>query len=163
MIDLTKSLLPSVLVALFGLLLLRKLEEIKSDVARRSDFNQKWAALFFDASNALMVSVEHIMTYAFLLICDKDEKSPKRLEWQEEMNNALDVLVENRYRIDRLSTLAASKGQDSQKAADELFDSVRVLFNSKRVDLGEIKSKITKFNHAVRAAHSEMIASRKNS
>jgi hypothetical protein len=154
--------LECLLVAL-GWFFLRRLEQIKLEVARHSDFNQKWADLFFNASNALMVSVEHIMTYAFLLISDKDEKSPKRMEWQEEMNKALDVLVENRYRIDRLAVLAASKGPVSQQAADDLFNSVRELFNSKRINLNELRDKIDAFNRAVRDAHSEMIASRGNS
>jgi hypothetical protein len=160
-IDLAKSLLPSVIVALIGMLLLRRLEGIKSEVSRRSDFNQKWADLFFDASNALMVSVEHIMTYAFLLVSDKNENSPKRIEWQQQMNEALNVLVENGYRIDRLSALAASKGPAAKKAADDLFESVKELFNTKRVNLGELRDKINTFNRTVREAHSEMIASRK--
>lgn len=98
-IEIVKIVLECLIVGL-GWVFVRRLEQIKSEVGRHSDFNQKWADLFFNASNALMVSVEHIMTYAFLLISDKDEKSPKRTEWQEEMNKALDILVENRYRID---------------------------------------------------------------
>jgi hypothetical protein len=157
--EVIKTVLECLLVAL-GWFFLRRLEQIKLEVARHSDFNQKWADLFFNASNALMVSVEHIMTYAFLLISDKDEKSPKRIEWQEEMNKALDVLVENRYRIDRLSVLATLKGSASEKAADDLFESVRELFNTKQVNLNELRDKINTFNRAVREAHSEMIAMR---
>ena len=160
-IEVVKIVLECLIVGL-GWVFVRRLEQIKSEVASHSDFNQKWADLFFNASNALMVSVEHIMTYAFLLISDKDEKSPKRTEWQEEMNKALDMLVENRYRIDRLAVLAASNGPVTQKAADDLFNSVRELFNSKRINLIELRDKTDTFNRAVREAHSEMIASRGN-
>lgn len=114
-IDIAKLILESLLVVL-GWVFLRRLEQIKSEVARRSGFNQKWGDLFFDAANSLMIPVEQIMTYAFLLISDKDEKSPKRLEWQEEMNKALDIFIENRYRIDRLAVLATSKGPACRKA-----------------------------------------------
>ena len=161
-IEIAKIALECLLVVL-GWFFLRRLEQIKLEVARHSDFSQKWADLFFDAANALMISVEHIMTYAFLLISDINESSPKRMEWQEEMNKALDILVENRYRIGRLAVLATSKGTASQKAADDLFDSVRELFNSKRINLNELRDKIDTFNRTVRDAHSEMIASRGNS
>jgi hypothetical protein len=76
-IDLIKSLLPSILLALFGLLLLRKLEEIKTNVARHSDFSQKWAALFFDAANAFMSSAEYILSRLIFLVSSKGLVSAK--------------------------------------------------------------------------------------
>lgn len=148
------------LIVVLGWIFLRRLEQIKSEVARHSDFNQKWADLFFEASNAIMVSVEHIMTYAFLVTGDKDGNSPQKMEWQQEMNKALDVFLENQYRIQRLAVLATSKGSDVVKAADDLFESVRELFNNKRANLQELRVKIDTFNLAVRKAHAEMIASR---
>jgi hypothetical protein len=58
--------------------------------------------------------------------------------------------------------LAASNGPVTQKAADDLFNSVRELFNSKRINLIDLRDKTDIFNRAVREAHSEMIGSRKN-
>jgi hypothetical protein len=148
------------LIVVLGWIFLRRLEQIKSEVARHSDFNQKWADLFFEASNAIMVSVEHIMTYAFLATSDKDGSSPRKMEWQQEMNKALEVFLENQFRIQRLAVLATSKGSNVVKAADDLFTGVRELFNSKRADVQELRAKIDMFNLAARKAHAEMIASR---
>jgi hypothetical protein len=60
-LEFVKILLPSAVAAVIGFMLLRRLEEVKSEVARRSDFNRKWAELFFEASNTFMVSVERLL------------------------------------------------------------------------------------------------------
>ena len=161
-IELIKILSPSIVVALIGWLLLRRLEEIKAEVTRRSDFNQKWADLLFDATNALMVAGERIMTYAFLVISDHDQKSSRRAEWTEEMNNALEIFLENRYRISRLSLLAESKGAECEAAATGLSDRVLEVYSIKSVKLDELRDKIMVFNRAAREAHSEMIGLRRS-
>jgi hypothetical protein len=161
-IELVKIVLECLIVGL-GWVFVRRLEQIKSEVARHSDFSRKWADLFFDTANALMISVERIVTYASLITSDKDGRSPNSAEWGKQMSNAFEVFVENKYRISRLSALASTKGQASARAADELYDSVAELLRTKRADIAELLEKINTFNRSVREAHSEMIASRRNS
>jgi hypothetical protein len=152
-----------ILLAVLGFVFLRRLEQIKLEVARRSDFSQKWADLFFDASNAFMVSVEHIKTYALLITGSNDRNDAKGMNWQQEINAALEVLIENRYRIQRLAVLAPSRGSAAEKAVDDLFSRIQEFTVTKKANLDDIRGKIDTFNRAVREAHSEMIASRADS
>lgn len=124
-IDLIKSLLPSILLALFGLLLLRKLEEIKTNVARHSDFSQKWAALFFDAANAFMSSAEYILSRLIFLVSSKGVNDKQGHELAQKINSELHVLLENRFRIQRQAQMAPQKGSAADKKRmkfSKLFD-----------------------------------------
>ena len=83
--ELAKILLPTGIAAVFGWLLVKRLEGVKSEVARYSDFSQKWAELFFDASHTFMVLVERLITlYSFLTIAanPNDETGIERAQRQ---------------------------------------------------------------------------------
>lgn len=150
------------LLAILGWIFLRRLEQIKSEVARRSDFNQKWADLLFDASNAFMISVERLLACLVLTTSRKDPNDPEGVKLQEQINALLFVFLENRYRIQRLAILAPSKGPRAEEAANDLYASIQQFFATKVANVEEIRRMIDSFNTAVRAAHAEMIASRKN-
>ncbi len=156
------SLLPTIVAAAFGYFLLRRLEEIKSEVARHSDFSRKWAELFFDASNAFMTSVERLMALFSVLAWSKDPNNEAGTEWAKQANALYPALVENYFRIRRLVVLAPSKGPAAAQAADGLYQKVMALISNKAGNIDELRSEINIFNLAVREAHSEMIASKKS-
>ncbi len=156
------SLLPTIVAAAFGYFLLRRLEEIKSEVARHSDFSRKWAELFFDASNAFMISVERIMALFSLLTISKNPNDEAGTEWAKQANSLYPALVENNFRIQRLVALAPSRGQAAAGAADRLYQRVVALTGTKTGNVAELRSDIDAFNRAAREAHSEMIASKKS-
>ena len=81
-IEVVKIVLECLIVGL-GWVFVRRLEQIKSEVGRHSDFNQKWADLFFNASNTFMNSVERVMTYAAFITVAKDPNDTKGMEWQK--------------------------------------------------------------------------------
>jgi hypothetical protein len=160
-IEVVKIVLECLIVGL-GWVFVRRLEQIKSEVARHSDFNQKWADLFFDASNAFMVSVERLMTCLVFIVNTKNPNDKQGMEWQLQLNATLSVFIENHYRIQRLAVFARKNGPAAVKAADDLFDRVSEFTATKKTNLDELRGKINIFNRAVREAHSEMIASREN-
>src|ERR1700736_2717786 len=102
MVDLLKILLPTCVAAIFGWVLLRRLEEVKSEAASYSDFSRKWAELFFDASSAFMVSVERLQTFCYLLTGSKNPMGKEGMEWSEQANAIVPVILENYFRIQRL-------------------------------------------------------------
>jgi hypothetical protein len=159
--ELVKILLPSCVAGAIGWLLLRRLEEIKSEVVRYSDFSRKWAELFFDASNAFMITVERYMTIFHFLAHAADPNDQAGMAWQQQANALLPALVENHYRIQRLAALAPSKGSAGGKAAVQIVESVGRLTKTKMGNLDDIRREIDIFNNAVREAHSEMLASRR--
>ncbi len=153
-------LLPTCVAAILGGLLLKRTEQIKFEVARHSDFSQKWADLFFNASNEFMVSVEHWMACLILLVNSKELNSPEGMELQSEMNAGVSSILENRFRIQRLALLASQTGSGAEKAAGDLFAMIRDFTVTRVTNVEELRKKIDEFNQAVRKAHAEMIAQR---
>ncbi len=153
-------LLPTCVAAILGGLLLKRTEEIKSAVARRSDFSQKWADLFFDASNEFMVSVEHWMACLIMLVNSTEPNGPRGMELQDQVNATVAAILENRYRVQRLALLAPRTGSDAEKAASDLFEMIRDFTVTKKTNVEELRKNFDEFNQAARAAHSEMIAPR---
>jgi len=148
------------LAALLGLLLFRRLEQVKSQVARRSDFSSKWADLFFDASHTFMVSVERLMTFYHLISGAVDQNDQQSNEWARQANAEHPVLVENYFRIQRLAVLAPLRGPAAESAATELVASIEKLTKTRTGNLDDLRREINAFNQAVRTAHAEMLASR---
>lgn len=155
-----KILLPTGVAAVIGWLLLQRLEEVRSEVARRSDFSRRWADLFFDASHTFMVSVERLMTLYHFLSNSADPNDQQGMEWQRQANALLPGLVENYFRIQRLAVLAPSRGAAAEVAATQILESTEKLTKTRTGNLGDLRREIDAFNQAVREAHSEMLASR---
>jgi hypothetical protein len=157
--EFVKILLPTGVAAAFGWLLLRRLEEVKSEVARYSDFSRKWAELFFDASNAFMVSVERLITlYAFLTRANPNDEAG--MEHQHKANALLPELHENYLRIQRLAPLAPLNGPEAVRAATQIYESVGSLTRTKMGNVTDFRREIDTFNQAVRVSHAEMLAVR---
>jgi hypothetical protein len=158
--ELVKLLLPSCVAIALGCLLLRRLEEVKSEVVRYSDFSRKWAELFFDTCNAFMESVERLMTMYHFLSHAADPNDEAGMAWQRQANEQLPALIESHFRIQRLVLLAPSNGRTAGKAAIRIVESVEQLTKTKMGNLADLRNEIDEFNRAVREAHSEMLASR---
>jgi hypothetical protein len=159
-LEAARILLPTCVGAAFGWLLLRRLEEVKSEVVRYSDFGRKWAELFFDASNTFMVSVERLMAFYSLLSTMAAPNDQWGMGLQRQANDLLPVLRENFFRIQRLVALAPSKGSGAEAAANSITTGVSQLTKTRQGDLTALRREIDEFNRAVREAHSEMLASR---
>jgi hypothetical protein len=155
-----KILLPTGAGVLLGWLLLRRLEEVKSEVARRSDYSRQWADLFFETSHTFIVSVERLMTFYQFLSNAADPNDRQGMEWQQQANALLPVLLEHYFRIQRLVLLARSRGSAAEAAATRILESTEKLTKTRTGNLGDLRREIDAFNQAVREAHSEMLASR---
>jgi hypothetical protein len=158
--ELVKTLLPTGVAAVFGWLLLRRLEGAKSEVARYSDFSQRWAGLFFEASHTFMVSIERVMALFVFLTIAVDPNDEAGTEHARKINALMPELYENYFRITRLSSFAQSKGQAAVDAATQLRDSIFELTRTRTGNVNDLRREIDAFNQAVRIAHAEMLASR---
>jgi hypothetical protein len=158
--EFVKILLPTGVAAAFGWLLLRRLEEVKSEVARYSDFSRKWAELFFDASNAFMVSVERLITLYTFLSNVANPNDEVGMERQHKANALLPELHENYLRIQRLVPLAPLNGPVAVRAATQVYESVGNLTKTRMGNVVDVRREIDAFNQAVRISHAEMLAAR---
>ena len=156
-----KVLLPTCVAGALGWALLRRIEEIRAEVTRRSDFSRKWADIFFDASNGLMVSIERLLTCYKLLSDAADSNDTAGLERQSQANEQIPAVLEQMYRIQRLVLLAPKTGPNATRAVDQLIEDVATLTRVKTGDVTRIRQRIDCFNQAAREAHAEMLAQSK--
>jgi len=158
--EMVKILLPTGVAAVLGMLLLRRLEQVKSEVARRSDYSRRWADLFFDASHAYMVALERLMTLYHFISHLADQNDEQGTQWGREANALLPEIFENYLRIQRLAVLAPSNGPAAEAAATKILESTEKATKTRSMHFGDLRSDIDAFNQAVREAHSEMLAFR---
>ena len=159
-LELVKILLPTLVAVGIGLLLLRRMEQVKFEVARRSDYSRRWADLFFDASHAYMVALERLMTRYHFISHLVDQNDEQGTQWGREANALLPELFENYLRIQRLAVLAPSNGAAAEAAATRILESTERATKTREMHFGDLRSDIDAFNQAVREAHSEMLTSR---
>jgi hypothetical protein len=107
-----------------------------------------------------MVALERWMALFNLLSSASSPNDEQGLKWQSQANASFLELMENYYRIERLATLAPSKGSAAKAAATKILESTEKASKTRRVPLGDLRLEIDAFNHAVREAHAEMLASR---
>jgi hypothetical protein len=133
---------------------------VKSEVTGRSDFNRRWADLFFEASNTFMVAVERILALVFVLAQAKDPNNQAGTEMQGRVNDLFPVMIENRLRLQRLAALATTKGPEAYAAAERVYLEVAKSTQTRTYDLLVLRDRIDEFNRAARRAHAEVLALR---
>lgn len=144
-------------VVVLGLAFLRKVEGVKAEVTKQSDFHKKWAEAFFDTCQQFMSSMERYMA---LLNQIKELENPNGLigtAHQNELNSLNVVLSELELRIRRSVVFAPVYGLGVSVAAKEAFAELRQMVNTMQGSFDSLHLKINLFNKAVKVAHSEML------
>lgn len=146
-----------VVVAIFGLLLLRRIESVKAIVAKQSGFQTKWAELFFDCCQEFMKTLERDLSlWQCLSKLEKpNDEFGSNLQCQISQLNV--VIPELELRIRRCVVFAPSEGSAVTTAANECMQLLSALTTQRKGNLDEIIFKMNKFNMASRKAHAEML------
>jgi len=108
-----------IVVAIFGVLLLRRTEGIRAIAARRSDFQVKWAEAFFSCCQGFMQALERDLALLIALAGVKDPNGKVSTDLREEIWRLHPTLAELELRIRRSVVFAPSSGDAVTKAASE--------------------------------------------
>ena len=155
---LAASIATPIVVAILGVLLLRRIEGVKATVANQSEFHKKWAEQFFGCCQEFMKALERELTLLTVLagLANPDDEFGSEL--QKEISRRLHPnLLELELRIRRSVVFAPSTGNLVTKAASECLALTGALVASKKGNLDEIIGKMNEFNVASRNAHAEML------
>ena len=147
-------------VAVVGVLLLRRIEDIKATVAQQSDFQRKWADQFFETCQEFMRAVEKeisIFTCLGVLENPKGEAGAKLLQ---EIATLHQLIPELEVRIRRCVVFAPKTGSAVTRTAQECLDLIRGFLEKWQGNTDIIVSKMNEFNTASRTAHAEMLGIR---
>lgn len=155
-LEVVKVLATPVVVGIFGLLLLRRIEGIKSEVAKQSDFHKKWAEQFFGCCQEFMSAIERQLS---ILVCLAGMKSNDELanELSKESKCLSITIIELETRIARSVFFAKTTGPAVTQAAESCYELLRSGLESKKVNPKDIIYKMNEFNVASRKAHEEML------
>ena len=146
-----------ILVALFGVLLLRRIEDVKALVAKRSEFQRMWAEEFFSCCQAFMQALERDLALLTVLGGLQDQNGKVSTDLREEVWRLHPTLTELELRIRRSVLFAPSSGAVVTKAASECLTLTDKLFATKESNVDIIIAKMNDFNVASRSAHGEML------
>jgi hypothetical protein len=151
------GLLTPIVVAILGILLLRRVEDVKTAVAHQSEFHRKWADQFFDCCQQFMSALEKSLAVLQHLSDLKEPNNETGTKLQTEISLLLPVILELELRIRRSVVFAPVAGPTVSLAANECIKLMETLFSLRKGNLDEIIAKMNEFNRAARLAHAEML------
>lgn len=146
-----------IVVAIIGVLLLRRVEGVKAFITKQSDFQKKWAEEFFACGQQFMQALERELTLLTVLAGLKDPNGKFGTELQEEISRLNATLSELELRIRRSVVFAPSSGGAVTQAAKDCISLTAQLLASLKGNLDAIIKKMNEFNVASRIAHAEML------
>ncbi len=154
---LAASIATPIVVAILGVLLLRRIEGVKALVAKQSDFHKKWADEFFSCCQQFMQALERDLALLTVLGGLQEPNGKLGTEMQEEISRLNARLSELELRIRRCVVFAPRSGAGVSQAASECISLTALLLKSLKGNLDEIIWKMNEFNVASRRAHGEML------
>jgi hypothetical protein len=154
---LAASIATPIVVAILGVLLLRRIESVKATVAQQSGFHKKWADQFFECCQLFMQALERELALLTSLFGLKSPNDEFGAELQKEISRLHPTLSELELRIRRSVVFAPLTGGAVAKAASECIALTGTLVAMKKGNMDDIIDKMNEFNVASRKAHAEML------
>lgn len=151
------GLVTPIVVAILGVILLRKVESVKMGIAQHSQFKNKWAEMFFDCCQDFLKSMERQLAVLQMLSTLEDPNDELGTALQKEISNLNVTIVALEVRVRRCVVFAPATGRAVTTASDECISLTRNLLSSLKGNLDDIVNKMNEFNIASRNAHAEML------
>ncbi len=146
------------LLFVFGILILRKTESIKTQIERQSHFTKRWADLFFETCHEFMNSVERVMALLNSIQQLEDPNNERGTRYQNECSDLFPKIAELELKIRRMIFFAPQSGQSVRENASAIFNTLGDMIRNRQGNLDELYCHIANFNRAVHKAHDEMLS-----
>jgi hypothetical protein len=146
-----------VVVAILGVSLLRRIESVKSLVARQSDFQKKWADEFVNCCQSFMQTLERDLALLTVLSGLSDPNGSFGTDLQQQITRLHPILSELELRVRRSVVFAPANGARVTQAARDCIGLMGALIKARAGSVDEIIAKMNDFNTASRQAHAEML------
>lgn len=146
-----------IVVAIIGILLLRRVEGVKALVAKQSEFQKKWAEEFFASGQQFLRALERDFALLTVLFGLKDPQGKLGNELYDEVCRLNATLTELELRIRRCIVFAPCSGEAVTKSASDCFTLTAQLLATHQCDFDVIVNAMNEFNKASRKAHAEML------
>ena len=149
---LVASIATPTILAIFGYLLLRRVEQIKAGVTKHSDFQIKWADEFFNSCQYFLQILEKEL--ALLNHNSGDRETIMQIIAYHQQAAELEL------RIRRFVVFAPKYGPDTTESAQQCISRLRNLFEAGGGDPEPVIQAMAEFNVVSKKAHAEMLSIR---
>jgi len=142
------------LVFIFGIILLRKTEQIKSSVNRSSDFSVKWANEFFEVYRHFLNETEETMNLLFHLQ-QADEKEGDKIV--EKLRNVLVLLTKSELHMSIMLSSFPKIESNLNKHSHDIIVSLSEMIKTKKGNFDDLKLIVANFSNSARNVHGELL------
>ncbi|MBI5695888.1 MAG: hypothetical protein HZC51_09160 [Nitrospirae bacterium] len=155
------SILTPIVVLILGLVLTRKIEKIRNDIAKEKEWKTKWSDTFYQTFRDLNASVEEIIV-TLHEISDLNKSGKGNSSEVKEKVDYLQNLINRMRRMDfslrtQLGSGAPRNSNDVQDAADNLLALIKTTIDSEEGDAKKLHSALIELNRKAMIAHSEVL------
>ncbi|MDD3183040.1 MAG: hypothetical protein PHD48_09595 [Alphaproteobacteria bacterium] len=151
------SALTPILIFIFGLLLLKHTEGVKTKAARQSEYVTKHAEYFFVTYQKLTESLERVLALATICSASSDKGSDRAKNLFEEIFRLYPDISESELRIRRCACFAPINGPIVADIAHQSVCLMAALLSNGGGQDGVLTEKIIELDKAAREAHQEML------
>jgi len=156
-VKLLSSFATPIVVVVLGVFVLRRIESVKAEVARQSDFHKKWAEQFFGSCQDFLCALEYELAILTMLVGLVKPNDDFGTDLQKEIPRLHLKLSELELRIRRCVVFAPKTGPQVAREASICIKLVGKLIALKQGNVDEIINRMNMFNLSVRRAHAEML------
>jgi hypothetical protein len=161
-IEITKLVIGSltpILLFIFGVLILKRIERTKAMVSEEHLFRRKWADEVFLISRTFSRAVEDLISALFSAHDNQvGQTSPEAIK--SKIDQAANTLTDIQLRLRLLVDFAPLKGPIMLGSANECFSMVATLMKTRKGNFDDIIECLKKFNQAAKDAHAEILSVR---
>lgn len=159
-IQLISSISTPIIVLILGIIISRKIEDIKNQSVKKKEWQTKWSDNFFNIFQELNDTTESIL---FLLFeaseLNKNGKgsSPECGEIINRINKLTSGLQKKEFAIRTQLYLAPQRSKEFVDLLHKLFEQITEVFTSKTGNLETIHSTLIELNQKAKLTHSEIL------
>ncbi|MDQ2839695.1 MAG: hypothetical protein M3Y72_01375 [Acidobacteriota bacterium] len=147
-----------IIVAVLGVLLLRRTEGVKAQAAKQSAFHVRWADEFFDSCQQFLRALEREIAILTFLTGRENNSDEEGIKMQHEQGEIHLLAYELQLRIKRCGVFAPETGDTVSELSEKCFSLVNKMVAERMGPLEPIFQGLNDFNKRARQAHAEMLA-----
>lgn len=154
------SFLTPIIVLIFGIIISRKIEDIKNQSNKRRDWQVQWSGNFLKIFQEFNFTIEEIL-YSLFRISEIDktgkQNSPEVAELVKYINKLTEDLQRKEFGIRTQLCFASQSKKDIEVLINKLFQQIRTVYDSKKGNMDDIHDTVKELNKKAKIAHSEIL------
>lgn len=159
-VRIVSSILTPIIVLIFGIIISRKVEDIKNQSSKKRDWQIQWSESFLKTFQEFSFTIEEILYSLFRLSeLNKADKhgSPEETELVKYINKLTEDLQRREFGVRTQLCFAPQSQKDIELLINKLFQEIRTVFDAKKGNMDKIHNTVKELNKKAKLAHSEIL------